>query len=30
VIEYELAELDIPVYVYSTFIPHQQAIEPSK
>jgi O-acetyl-ADP-ribose deacetylase (regulator of RNase III) len=30
VIEYELAELAIPVYVYSTYIPHQRAVEPLK
>lgn len=28
VIESELAELEIPVYVYSKFIPHQRAREP--
>jgi O-acetyl-ADP-ribose deacetylase (regulator of RNase III) len=29
VIEHELAELEIPVYLYSSYVPHQQAIEPS-
>ena len=30
VIEHELAELSIPVYVYSTFVPNQRAQEPYK
>lgn len=28
IIEHELAEMDIPIYVYSTFIPQQRAKEP--
>lgn len=27
-IEHELAQMEIPVYLYSTYIPNQQAVEP--
>lgn len=30
IIEHELADLNIPVYLYSTYIPHRQAMEPPK
>lgn len=30
IVQYELAELQIPIYIYSTYVPHKQAIEPLK